>query len=164
LSGSKNLTPYAVPVGGLPAQSERLADRAIFTTAYAIIPKTVMTDIVTSYLPFWDATRLWVLARPLSGFSESFSHYLMEVAAGGGSSRPDDDINAQHVLFVVSGTITLGFNSKSVSLSAGGYAYLPAGLAWTAHNTSDDSAFGFDTCFTAAWSWWAGSVYVVGFR
>jgi hypothetical protein len=48
LSGSKNLTPYAVPVGGLPAQSERLADRAIFTTAYAVIPKTVMTDIVTS--------------------------------------------------------------------------------------------------------------------
>ena len=26
-------------------------------------------DIVTSYLPFWRGTRLWVLARPLSGFA-----------------------------------------------------------------------------------------------
>ncbi|MDA0333466.1 MAG: (S)-ureidoglycine aminohydrolase, partial [Proteobacteria bacterium] len=36
---------YALPPGGLPAQSQRLADRAVFTTAYAFIPKTVMTDI-----------------------------------------------------------------------------------------------------------------------
>jgi (S)-ureidoglycine aminohydrolase len=98
---------YALPPGGLPAQSERLADRAVFTTAYAFIPKTVMTDIVTSALPFWEQTRLWVLARPLSGFAETFSHYLMEVGPNGGSDRPDDDAEAQHVLFVTSGTITL---------------------------------------------------------
>ena len=67
-----------LPPGGLPAQSERLADRAVFTTAYAFIPSTVMTDIVTSALPFWEQTRLWVLARPLSGFAETFSHYLKD--------------------------------------------------------------------------------------
>ena len=82
---------YALPPGGLPAQSERLSDRAVFTTAYAFIPSTVMTDIVTSALPFWEQTRLWVLARPLSGFAETFSHYLMEVGPNGGSDRPDDD-------------------------------------------------------------------------
>jgi len=34
-----------------------------------------MRDIVTSNLPFWNNTRLWVLARPLSGFAETFSQY-----------------------------------------------------------------------------------------
>jgi len=131
---------YALPPGGLPAQSERLADRAVFTTAYAFIPKTVMTDIVTSALPFWEQTRLWVLARPLSGFAETFSHYLMEVGPNGGSDRPDDDAEAQHVLFVTSGTITLAFNGDTRSLTAGGYAYLPAGLDWSVRNEGADKA------------------------
>ena len=39
---------YALPEAGLPSQTERFADRAIFTNAYAFIPRTVMTDIVTS--------------------------------------------------------------------------------------------------------------------
>ena len=119
---------YALPPGGLPPQSERLADRAVFTTAYVFIPNTVMTDIVTSALPFWEQTRLWVLARPLSGFAETFSHYLMEVGPNGGSDRPDDDAEAEHILFVTSGTINLSFDGDTRSLSAGGYAYLPAGL------------------------------------
>ena len=92
---------YALPEAGLPSQTERFADRAIFTNAYAFIPRTVMTDIVTSFLPFWENTRLWVIARPLTGFAETFSHYIMEVALKGGSDRPDDDITSEHVLFVV---------------------------------------------------------------
>jgi len=75
---------YYAPRGGLPPQTQLLSDRAVFTEAYAIIPKGVMRDIVTSNLPFWDKTRLWVLSRPLSGFAESFSQYIMEVAPGGG--------------------------------------------------------------------------------
>ncbi|MEL0043046.1 MAG: (S)-ureidoglycine aminohydrolase, partial [Candidatus Puniceispirillum sp.] len=53
--------PYWTPAGGLPPQSQLLTDRATFTTAYAVIPKGVLTDIVTSHLPFWAETRLWVL-------------------------------------------------------------------------------------------------------
>ena len=67
---------YHVPPGGHPAQTELLTGRAVFTNAYAVIPKGVIRDIVTSYLPHWDNTRVWVLARPLSGFAETFSHYL----------------------------------------------------------------------------------------
>ena len=74
------MTRYATPPGGLPPQSQLLTGRAIFTTAYAVIPKGVMTDIVTSYLPHWEGTRAWVIARPLSGFAETFSQYVMEVA------------------------------------------------------------------------------------
>jgi (S)-ureidoglycine aminohydrolase len=131
---------YYVAEGGLPPQSARHWQRAIFTTSYAYIPHTVMSDIVTSYLPFWEQTRLWVLARPLSGFAESFSHYLMDIAPGGGSNRPDDDKTAQHVLFVTGGQITLTYHGNAHILEPGGYAYLPAGIDWTLHNQGKSRA------------------------
>ena len=81
--------------GRHPAQTELLTGRAVFTDAYAVIPKGVIRDIVTSYLPHWDNTRVWVLARPLSGFAETFSHYLMDVAPGGGSESPEPDAGAE---------------------------------------------------------------------
>ncbi len=131
---------YALPAAGLPPQTERFADRAIFTNAYAFIPRTVMTDIVTSSLPFWEKTRLWVIARPLTGFSESFSHYIMEVSSKGGSDRPDDNISSEHVLFIVDGSIELEFNGSIHSLQSGNYAYLPAGLSWRLHNSKNKKA------------------------
>ena len=75
------------PHGGHPYQTQLLTDRAMFTEAYAVIPRGTMRDIVTSRLPFWDDTRVWVLARPLSGFSETFTQYVMDVSPGGGSDR-----------------------------------------------------------------------------
>ncbi len=81
---------YFSAVGGHPPQSDLLTGRAVFTEAYAFIPQGVMKDIVTSFLPFWDKTRCWVIARPLSGFAETFSQYIMEVApaaAATGRSR-----------------------------------------------------------------------------
>jgi (S)-ureidoglycine aminohydrolase len=131
---------YFAPTGGLPPQSKRPDDKAIFTTAYALIPRDVMTDIVTSYLPHWQATRLWVIARPMSGFAETFSHYIMEVGPGGGSSTPDDDITAQSVLFVVAGEATLEIDGSRHDLAAGGYAYIPAGAAWQLANNADNNA------------------------
>ena len=63
----------------------------MFTEAYAVLPRGTMRDIVTSLLPFWEKTRLWVIARPLSGFAETFSQYIVEVAPGGGSDQPEAD-------------------------------------------------------------------------
>ena len=80
---------YATPSGGLPPQSQLLSGRAVFKPAYAFIPRGVMSEIVTSLLPHWSATRAWIIARPLSGFAETFSQYIMEVAPGGGSDRPE---------------------------------------------------------------------------
>jgi (S)-ureidoglycine aminohydrolase len=37
---------YHVPAGGHPAQTELLTGRAVFTDAYAVIPKGVIRDIV----------------------------------------------------------------------------------------------------------------------
>lgn len=127
---------YYAPHGGLPAQTELLTGRAVFTPAYAVIPKGVMSDIVTSYLPFWDDTRLWVLSRPLSGFSETFSQYIMEVAPGGGSDRPEPDAGAEAVLFVVEGELTVKQGGTSHTMQPGGFAYLPPASGWSVRNAS----------------------------
>ena len=78
---------YATPPGGLPPQSELLTGRAVFTEAYAVIPANTMRDITLIALPFWAMTKVWVIARPMTGFAETFSHYILEVAPGGGSPR-----------------------------------------------------------------------------
>ena len=133
------MTFYA-PKGGLPAQTDLTTDRAVFTEAYAVLPRRTMTDIVTSRLPFWDDTRLWVIARPLSGFAETFSQYIVEVAPGGGSDRPETDPAAEAVLFVVAGNIVLTVAGEKHTLTSGGYAYLPPGGDWAVRNTSDAAA------------------------
>ena len=73
-------SPYGFPPGGLPPQDSLLSDRAVFTEAYAVLPRGVLRDIVTSALPHWSGMRLWVLARPMSGFATTFSQYLVELA------------------------------------------------------------------------------------
>ena len=106
----------------------------MFTEAYAVIPKGTMRDITTSFLPFWDNTCLWVIARPLTGFAETFSHYIMEVGPGGGSDRTETDPEAEGVLFVVEGFMSLTVGGKTHELTAGGYAYLPPQSGWTLRN------------------------------
>jgi (S)-ureidoglycine aminohydrolase len=73
-----------------------------------------------------------VLARPAFGFAETFSHYLMEVAPGGGSATPETDPEAEAVLFVTGGTLDLEIDGAAHALGPGGYAYpagrLPLGL------------------------------------
>jgi len=131
---------YYAPHGGHPAQTELLTDRAMFREAYAVLPRGTMRDIVTSRLPFWDGTRLWVLARPLSGFAETFSQYVVEVSPGGGSDRPELDPQAEGVLFVVEGTLRLTIGADEHQLDTGGYAYLPPGSTWTLHNRGEEAA------------------------
>ena len=127
---------YYAPKGGLPPQTQLLTDRAMFTEAYAVIPKGTMSDIVTSKLPFWQGARFWVLSRPLSGFAETFSQYIAELAPGGGSDQPEDDPDAEAVLFVVEGSVELTVGSAAHTLEPGGYAYLPPGAEWALHNRS----------------------------
>jgi (S)-ureidoglycine aminohydrolase len=128
---------YYAPSGGLPPQTQLLTGRAVFTEAYAVIPKGVMSDIVTSLLPFWDNARCWVLSRPLSGFSETFSQYIMEVAPGGGSDRPEPDKSAEAVLFIVEGELTIVLAGERRVLLPGGYAFVPPGSDWRVRNESD---------------------------
>lgn len=135
------MTPrYYAPRGGLPGQDELTTDRAVFTQAYAVLPRGTMRDIVTSALPFWDSTRLWVIARPMSGFAETFSQYIVEVAPGGGSARPELDPLAEGVLFVVDGAVVLTIDDTDHRLGPGGYAFLPPTCRWTLRNESAQAA------------------------
>src|SRR3954469_17584438 len=109
-------TTYASPIAGLPPQSALHTQRAVFTEAYAVIPRGVMRDIVTSYLPHWNDTRAWIIARPMTGFSETFSQYIVEVAPGGGSTDPEPDKGAEAVLFVVAGQASLTIGGKAHTL------------------------------------------------
>jgi (S)-ureidoglycine aminohydrolase len=125
---------YYAPKGGLPPQTDLLTDRAVFTEAYAVIPKGTMRDIVTSPLPFWEKTRAWIIARPLSGFAETFSQYIMEVAPGGGSEKPELDPEAEGVFFVVEGELTISLGGRKHVMKSGGYAFLPPSSGWTVLN------------------------------
>lgn len=131
-------TKYYAPHGGHPGQDQLLTDRAVFTDAYAVIPKGTMRDIVTSFLPFWEDTRLWVIARPMTGFAETFSQYIMEVQPGGGSDKAETDPLAEGVLFIVEGTATLQVGGASHDMEPGGYAYLPPQSGWTLRNTGTE--------------------------
>ena len=50
---------YHVPRGGLPPQTDLTTDRAVFTEAYAVIPRRTLSDITASPLtlvrrPFFE--------------------------------------------------------------------------------------------------------------
>jgi (S)-ureidoglycine aminohydrolase len=131
---------YASPSAGLPPQMTLHTGRAVFTEAYAVIPRDCMRDIVTSYLPHWRDTIVWIIARPLSGFSETFSQYVVEVAPGGGSERPELNPEAEGVLFVVAGQVALTVDGQAHTLAEGGYAFLPPGARWSLTNRSTEKA------------------------
>jgi (S)-ureidoglycine aminohydrolase len=131
-----NKHTYHAPRGGLPGQDARLVNRAIFADAYALIPAEVLTDIVASRLPFWEGTRAWFLARPLSGFAETFSQYVMEVAPGGGSQRPETDKSAQGAFFVMDGMLTIAIDGVRHEIGRGGFAYVPPGTNFSVTNVS----------------------------
>ncbi len=122
---------HAVPAaGGMPAQTALLTGRAVFTEAWALIPRGVLRDITVSYLPGWRGTRAWVLARPMSGFAETFAQLKLHIAPGGGAARPEPEADAEAVVYVLSGTMILTLDGTAHALAAGGYVYVPPGTPW----------------------------------
>ena len=134
---------YAFPPGGHPDQTGEPLGRAIFTEAYAVLPADTQRDIVTSFLPGWQAARVWILARPLTGFAETFSQYAVELGPGGGSAEPEPDDRAQAVIFVVQGTAQLTMGTETRTLVPGSYAYIPAGPPWSLWNTDETTTCRF---------------------
>ena len=134
------MNAYAFPPGGLPDQSLSPEGTARFTEAYAILPANTQRDIVTSFLPDWLSTRIWILARPLTGFAETFAQYAVEIAPGGGSAEPEPEIDAQAAIFVAFGTLRLSIGGAREDLYPGHFAFIPAGARWQIWNTSDEPA------------------------
>ena len=128
---------YAFPPGGMPDPGADPVGRAVFTPAYAVLPAETQRDIVTSLLPGWTGTRAWILARPMTGFAETFAQYAVEVAPGGGATRPEPDPTAQAALFVAKGALRLSIGAETHDLRPGSFAYLPAGASWQIRNASE---------------------------
>ena len=129
---------YAFPPGGLPGQDVNPEGAAVFTEAYAFIPAITMRDIVTSFLPGWQATRAWIIARPMTGFAETFAQYAVEVEPGGGSETPEPDKGAEAILLVAEGEMRLVIDGVRHNLTSGGYAFIPAGSSWSVVNLGSD--------------------------
>lgn len=127
-----------ITVGGLPEQTRILSSKAVFTPAYAVVPRSVLTDIVTSRLPHWDRTIAWILARPLSGFAETFAQYFVEVQPGGGSDAPEPDPRIEAAIFVLGGSMNVGTMGEQHRLVAGSFAFVPAGQTWTVRNEGSE--------------------------
>ncbi|GAB3126752.1 bifunctional allantoicase/(S)-ureidoglycine aminohydrolase [Tsukamurella serpentis] len=134
-----NATYYA-PQGGLPPQTDLLTDRAIVTEAYTVIPRGVMSDIVTSVLPEWTDTRAWIINRPVAGGATTFAQLIVEVAPGGGAQRPEPQDEVEGFVFVTQGALTVILDGAEHVLGEGGYAYAPAGTPWSARNDGDTNA------------------------
>lgn len=130
----QNSSSYFSRFGGHPPQSDLLTDRAIVTEAYTVIPKGVLRDIVTSVFPEWTNTRAWVLNRPVAGGATTFSQAIVEVAPGGGATKPEPQSQVQGFIFVLTGQLTLVIEGTEHVLVDGGFAYLPAGATWSARN------------------------------
>lgn len=124
------MNSYYTPTGGLPPQTSLMTGRAIFTEAFAFIPRGCFSDIVTSFLPHWQHTKLWVIARPMTGFSETFSQYVMQVQPGGGSDVPDADAGVEHFIFMTKGQMDITIDGAKHHMSAGGYAFIPPASTW----------------------------------
>jgi len=136
----KDQPHYAFPPGGMPDPDTDPVGTAVFTPAYAVLPADTQRDIVTSLFPGWVGHRAWILARPMTGFAETFAQYAVELAPGGGSASPEPNPKAQAAIFVAKGALRLTVGSKTHDLRPGSFAYLPAGASWEIWNTRDDVA------------------------
>ncbi len=88
----------------------------------------------------WDKTRAWILARPMTGFAETFSQYIMEVQPGGGSEKPEPDDGAEAVLFAFEGGFTLTIDGKRHAMGPGSYAFIPPATDGTVRNDGPSPA------------------------
>ena len=82
--------------------------------------------------------RMWVVARPMTGFAETFSQYVVQLEPNGGSDNPEANSKVQSVLFLTSGSAELTINSESYILKSGSYAYIPAGSEWSIWSNSNE--------------------------
>ena len=130
---------YAFPKGGLPEQTENPKCTAIFKPSHAVIPARSMADIVTSYLPGWEGARTWILARPMTGFSETFAQYAVELEPGGHSDNPEPDTQAQAGIFMAKGQATIMVEAKQYDLTPGSFIYIPNGMKWSIKNDSSQA-------------------------
>ena len=85
MGNDQKLGAYYAPKGGLPPQTQILTDRAMFTEAYAVIPRGTFSDIVTSFLPFaalLPHVAVYVSNGGYGGVQQALAHGVPVAVAG----------------------------------------------------------------------------------
>src|SRR3954470_6658535 len=106
-------------------------NRSLFARNYAILPPDGMFP---SLLPGLRDAQVYYQATPLMG--ARFAQGTLEVFPGGGTRAPRDD-GYEHFLYVLSGTLEIAAGKESASLAPGGFAYIPAGTAFSVLNKGE---------------------------
>jgi (S)-ureidoglycine aminohydrolase len=131
---------YFAPAGNLPPQTAMITSKAVLRPEYAILPGTSITDNVRSALPGWLGARCWILASPAMGLAAGFTQYLIFLATDGHCEKPEPEEGVESFLFVLDGELTVAIDDGSHLLRKGGFAFAPAGSAWSLRNTGRDAA------------------------
>lgn len=123
--------PYFAHTPQTPPQSATVANRAILTPEFAVIPPEAMAPEVLSVLPEWERTSCWILVSPAIGHGTTFAQYLIDVEPGGGSDDPEPEAGVESFLFVLAGDAELTLNGAAHALRPGSFAFAPAGADWS---------------------------------
>lgn len=125
---------YFAPAAGAPSPEMLITSKVIVRDTYAIIPASSIRDTVSSKLPGWRAARSWILAAPAIGFGTAFIHYLIYLDQGGGCDAPEFEAKVEGFVFVLEGQLAVTIDGQVHELTAGGYAFIPAGMNWAVVN------------------------------
>ena len=96
--------------------------------------------IVPGALPGWTGATCFTMISPAMG--ARFCQLHLELAADGAGEPPPPGI--ERVVYVLSGEIDIFTGDAPIQLSAGGYAYLPPGLAYQVQGVAAASLLLFE--------------------
>lgn len=108
--------------------------RAANGPLYAVMP---LEGVLESRMPNFEGTTISVLTSPHRG--SKFAQVLLRMAAGGGMQKLRQD-KLQHFFYVLEGEAVLEMAGTTHALTAGVFAYAPAGTALRLHCTSAQAA------------------------
>ena len=98
---------------------------------YAILARA---DRVQSTLPQFKGVQAQIMTTPALG--ARFVEYELLISPGGRTVKPIND-GFEHFLFVLEGSVEFEARGQQNSLSSGGYAWLPPGVAYSLVNRGD---------------------------
>jgi glyoxylate utilization-related uncharacterized protein len=138
---------YYAPRGGLPAQAELLTDRAMFTEAYAVIPRRTMRDTSpatcrisstracgcwpgrcpASPKPSRSTSSNWVTSRFVDPEDLRHDMHVNIVTLHPGTAIPFAETHVmEHGLYVLEGKAVYPLNQDWVEVEAGDFMWLRA--------------------------------------
>lgn len=122
-------TPTANPPPGIIGHN-----RTMLTPHYAVLPPEGIMD---SLLPGWPGCIIRFQTSPAMG--ARFAQALLIAPPGRGSAGALDD-GLEHFFYVAQGRFTLEAEGRRMTLTPGGYAYIPAGTAYALAATAEAEA------------------------